>query len=98
MPARRRAKAAAPLSLSFRVESARWKRLVPFLRRNLAAAHALLRPSLSEMSVALVGDARMSALHEQFMSIAGPTDVLTFPLEANARGQVTEGEVFSLLY
>ena len=53
----------------------------------------MLRAGLTEMSVALVGDARMSELHEQFMGIAGPTDVLTFPLETDARGQVTEGEV-----
>jgi probable rRNA maturation factor len=81
------------LSLSFRVESELWKRHVPFLRRNLKAAHEILTPPLSEMSVALVGDARMSELHEEFMGIAGPTDVLTFPLETNAIGQVTEGEV-----
>jgi probable rRNA maturation factor len=59
----------------------------------LKAAHAILRPALSEMSVALVGDGRMSELHEQFMSIAGPTDVLTFPLETNGSGRVTEGDV-----
>ena len=35
----------------------------------------------------------MSELHKQFMSISGPTDVLTFPLESNARGNVTSGEV-----
>jgi probable rRNA maturation factor len=94
MPARRRAPAAAAsLSLSFQVESQRWKRHVPLLRRNLKRSHELLRPALAEMSVALVGDVRMSELHEQFMGIAGPTDVLTFPLETDARGQATEGEV-----
>jgi probable rRNA maturation factor len=81
------------LALSFRVESARWKRHVPFLRRHLKASHAMLGPALAEMSVALVGEARMSELHEQFMSVAGPTDVLTFPLETNRDGQITEGEV-----
>ena len=93
MPPRRPVQAAATLSLSLRVESAPWKRYVPFLRRNLDAAHEILGPVLCEMSVALVGDVRMSQLHEQFMGIAGPTDVLTFPLETDARGQVTEGEV-----
>lgn len=93
MPSPRRARATVPLSLSFRVESRPWKRNVPFFRRHLKAAHRILRPALSEMSVALVGDGRMSELHEQFMSIAGPTDVLTFPLETDGSGQVTEGEV-----
>jgi len=35
----------------------------------------------------------MSELHEQFMSIAGPTDVLTFPLDVDARGRPVSGEV-----
>jgi probable rRNA maturation factor len=69
------------------------RRFVPHLRRYLPAAHALLRPSLAEMSLALVGDRRMAALHERFMGIAGPTDVLTFELEYDARGRVVAGEV-----
>ena len=35
----------------------------------------------------------MSALHERFMNLPGPTDVLTFPLEFDAGGRVTAGEV-----
>jgi probable rRNA maturation factor len=35
----------------------------------------------------------MSALHEQFLNIPGPTDVLTFPLEFNKKHQPTSGEV-----
>ena len=66
---------------------------MPFLRRNLKAAHRILGPALRELSVALVGDPQMSKLHEQFMGADGPTDVLTFPLETGARGQATEGEV-----
>jgi probable rRNA maturation factor len=45
------------------------------------------------MSLALVGDATMSRLHEQFMHQAGPTDVLTFTIETDARGRATSGEV-----
>ena len=41
----------------------------------------------------LVGDRRMGALHEEFLGISGPTDVLTFPLESDAQGGVTAGEV-----
>ena len=35
----------------------------------------------------------MSGLHEQFMGIRGPTDVLTFPIDQDRRGRVTSGEV-----
>jgi probable rRNA maturation factor len=63
------------------------------LRRQLPRAHEILRSPLREISLALVGDARMSALHEQFMGIAGPTDVLTFPLDLDSRSRVIGGEV-----
>ena len=74
---------------------------VPFLRKQLRAAHAVLqskakragRLPLREMSLALVNDARMSALHQSFMGIHGPTDVLTFPIDEDASGNVTSGEV-----
>jgi probable rRNA maturation factor len=69
------------------------KQHVAFLSRHVRAAHGLLRPVLRELSLALVGDARMSALHRQFMGIAGPTDVLTFPLEVDRRGRALAGEV-----
>ena len=35
----------------------------------------------------------MAALHEQFLGIPGPTDVLTFPLDEDGQGRVTAGEV-----
>lgn len=35
----------------------------------------------------------MSSLHQQFMKIDGPTDVLTFPLEFDSQGRETAGEV-----
>ncbi len=33
---------------------------------------------LPEISIAIVSDRRMAALHEEFMNVSGPTDVLTF--------------------
>src|SRR5256885_6384280 len=54
---------------------------VPFLRRHARAANALLPHSLKDVSIALVNDATMSSLHQRFMNIAGPTDVLTFPMD-----------------
>jgi probable rRNA maturation factor len=79
--------------LNLHISSPTGRRFAPFIRRNLLRAHAILTPPLREMSLALVGDARMSKLHAQFMGIPGPTDVLTFPLDEDARGRVTAGEV-----
>lgn len=36
---------------------------------------------LTELSLMLVDEPAMSALHEQFMGEAGPTDVLAFPMD-----------------
>ena len=83
---------AAP-RLSLSISAAVGQAHVPFLRRYLRAAHRLLRPPLNELSLAIVGDGRMSELHQQFTGIAGPTDVLTFPLDLDSRGRPTAGEV-----
>jgi probable rRNA maturation factor len=79
--------------LQLTITPATGARYVPFLRRHLRAAHAILRPGLRALSLALVGDRRMAELHERFLHIAGPTDVLTFPLEIDRRGRTTAGEV-----
>jgi rRNA maturation RNase YbeY len=87
------------LSLSITAETGR--AFVPFLRTNVKRAHVALKRRLAprrtlplvELSLALVGDRRMSALHAQFMGVAGPTDVLTFPIDEDARGKVLTGEV-----
>jgi probable rRNA maturation factor len=64
-----------------------------YLRKHLQSAHALLTPPLTDLSLALVGDKKMSALHQQFLGISGPTDVLTFPLELDNKGRPISGEV-----
>jgi probable rRNA maturation factor len=63
------------------------------LTRMLPKARALAGGRVAELSVAVVGDRKMAELHERFMGIEGPTDVLTFELEHDARGRVTAGEV-----
>lgn len=81
--------------------------LVPFVQKHLKRAFAAIqrgaagtrRPAtnaaaLRDVHVLLVGDARMSDLHVQFMNVEGPTDVLTFPIDENQRGQVLSGEVY----
>lgn len=66
---------------------------LPYLRRMLHVAHPHVRHAPTEVSVALVNDRRMSELHEQFMNIPGPTDVLTFELDHTPRGRCVSGEV-----
>ncbi len=66
---------------------------IPFLKRTLPLAHRLLRSPLHELSIALVGDAQMSELHDRFMKDRSATDVLTFPLEENSRGRTISGEI-----
>ena len=82
-----------PTPLTIEVTAATGREHVAYLRRHVRAAHALLAPPLAELSLALVGDKRMGDLHVQFMNLAGPTDVLTFPLDVDGRGRVTAGEV-----
>jgi probable rRNA maturation factor len=69
------------------------KSYVAFLRRHLPAAAKLLKSPPRELSVALVGDAMMSRLHQQYLGRAGPTDVLSFELEHDAGGRCIAGEV-----
>ena len=65
-----------------------------YLEAHLRRAWALLDRSPATLSVAVVDDATMAALHERFLGVAGPTDVLTFELgHDDADGRVTEGEV-----
>ena len=64
------------------------------LRRQLRAARMLVRSPLREMSLVLVNDATMSDLHQRYMNLPGPTDVLTFPIDVDARGKSLAGEVY----
>ena len=66
---------------------------MPYLRRHLRTAHRVVRAPLQDLSLALVGDRCMADLHERFMGIPGPTDVLTFPLDHDQAGNVVAGEV-----
>jgi probable rRNA maturation factor len=86
-----RASKRQPLNLEVTAETG--KAYVPFLREKLLGAHKFLRPHLKELSLALVNDSTMLRLHQQFMSIRGPTDVLTFPIDEDARGRIISGEV-----
>jgi len=58
--------------------------LEEFCGRALAVVRRLPRKkggvlhTLNEVTVVLVSDRRMAAIHQQFLKIAGPTDVITF--------------------
>jgi rRNA maturation RNase YbeY len=95
MPAKSHSRDEKPATVSLRISirAQRGAEHARFLRHQLQSAHGLLRSPLAELSIALVGDRRMSDLHSRFMSIAGPTDVLTFPLEIDEGGHATSGEV-----
>jgi probable rRNA maturation factor len=75
------------------IHAERGERYVQFLQTNLAAAHRLLRPALAHLSIALVDSARMRRLHKTFLADGNLTDVLTFPLETDSRGQTIGGEI-----
>src|ERR1700689_5245552 len=90
-PVKPRQKPAPKLALT--LHAAAGAQHIRFLHKHLIAAHHLLSPPLTELSLALVGDARMSSLHKQFMQIEGPTDVLNFPLDFDDAGREIAGEV-----
>jgi probable rRNA maturation factor len=70
------------------------KPFAPFVKKHLKQATTLLRAPLRELSLIFVGDQRMTGLHNQFMNQPTPTDVLTFPLDLDARGRPITGEVY----
>ena len=69
------------------------KPYVTYLRKHLKRAIPLIPHAPAKVSIALVNDKVMSALHERDLKIAGPTDVLTYELEHNTAGRCTAGEV-----
>jgi rRNA maturation RNase YbeY len=69
------------------------RRYVPSLRKGLGGALEMIHAPLRELSIALVGDSAMSELHQRFMGISGPTDVLTFPLDCDEKGLPQSGEI-----
>lgn len=79
--------------LDLSISAACGREVAPFVRRKILLAHGLLKLPLRRLSLALVGDKTMSRLHQEFMNLSGPTDVLSFELELDARGRCVEGEL-----
>ena len=82
-----------PKKLELSIHASCGAQYVPFLKKHLLAAHKITPTSVVDLSIALVGNPKMAKLHQQFMNIPGPTDVLTFELDADDNGCVTSGEV-----
>jgi rRNA maturation RNase YbeY len=64
--------------------------------RIVAAVRSALRSrgcAAASISVAVVDDAEIAELHERYMAIAGPTDVLSFDLSDELSGGRLEGQV-----
>lgn len=80
-------------ALDLTITASAGRAYVPILKRQIPRAHRLAHSPLRELSVALVGDRRMSVLHDRYMQMNFPTDVLTFPLDTDARGRAISGEV-----
>lgn len=49
-----------------------------------------------EITVALVGDAQLQALHRDYMGIDAPTDIMTFPLDGGGESPIGGDLVISL--
>lgn len=83
---------AARLKLAFTAKTSR--NLLPGLRRDLKKVLPHLPPhQLSEVVISLVGDETMSGLHATSHNDPTPTDVLTYELDHNDSGDVTEGQI-----
>ncbi len=54
-----------------------------WLERVVLRAAARLRAPTAELCVLVVDDRRIAKLHEQWLGVAGPTDVITFDLSGD---------------
>ena len=67
---------------AFRFPLARYRSLVPDALRavlRLRGPGAAVLPALDSVEVSLLGDRAMARVHREFLGLAGPTDVITFP-------------------
>lgn len=82
------------LSLQLTAEPGTDPRLLAPIRAHLKLATPLLPPHhLKLVVISLVSDETMSALHQRSHADPTPTDVLTYELDWNGMGFVTEGQI-----
>jgi probable rRNA maturation factor len=70
------------------------REMVPYLRRHLPRLLPAAAPHIRELSVVLVGDRAISQLHQRFFNDPSTTDVITFPLDTDAKGRCVSGELY----
>ena len=87
-------KSAVKPSLELSISALCGEMLVPILRKHLPMAALLAGSPLRELSVVLAGDALISKLHQRFFHDPATTDVITFPLDTDARGRALSGEIY----
>jgi probable rRNA maturation factor len=70
-------------------------RRIPHRRLKEAVRHVLAEAGITqgEVSLAIVGDARMQALNRQYLDHDWTTDVLSFVLEADPRRHRLDGQI-----
>jgi len=62
-----------------------------WVQERLGACLALVAGPVARVTVEIIDDHRMAALHERFSKVAGTTDVLTFP--ASGPGEPVEVDI-----
>ena len=65
----------------------------PWLRTVVRKALARQGVEQAEIAILLVGDRRIAALHEEWLGVAGPTDVITFDLADGEPGPGLRGDI-----
>ena len=70
------------------------KAFAPLLHDLIPRAAQLLKSPLRDVSVVFVNDAKMTEIHAQFMNDPTTTDVMTFPIDLDARGRAISGEIY----
>jgi probable rRNA maturation factor len=83
-----------PGSFQLSISAGRFAANAQSLHRLLLSARGLVNAPLRQLSIVLIGDRMMAELHDRFMGLPDPTDVLTFPIDLDARGRPLSGEVF----
>ncbi len=65
----------------------------PLITRAVTAVLERFNITAAEVSVAIVTDEHMAQLHEDYLAIPGPTDVLTFDLGDRLDDSTIDGEI-----
>lgn len=68
--------------------------VVSFLEWHIPQVLRLCRSSLRQLTVVVASDRLIRRLHQDFFNDSSLTDVITFPLEQDQRGNAISGEIY----